>query len=141
MMKRFLSLFGLSALLFTSPAFGQSGGSFTITKSVIAGGGGSGSGGSFTLNGTIGQAAAGTTSTGGSFSLESGFWAGGNANVPQAPTQFDFDGDRKADFAVYRPAGGDWWRLNSGTNYATYSVTQFGINTDQIVPADYTGDG
>ena len=59
----------------------------------------------------------------------------------QRRTKFDFDGDSKADFAVYRPAGGDWWRLNSGTNYATYSVTQFGINTDQIVPADYTGDG
>ena len=33
----------------------QSGGTFTITKSVIAGGGGRTSGGTFTLDGTIGQ--------------------------------------------------------------------------------------
>jgi len=55
----------------------QSGGSFTITKSVIAGGGGSASGGSFTVDGTIGQAAAGTISNGGTFSVESGFGQAG----------------------------------------------------------------
>ena len=64
----------------------QSGGSFTITKSVIAGGGGSASGGSFTVDGTIGQAAAGTISNGGTFSVAAvlsgnqlnGSWGSGN---------------------------------------------------------------
>src|SRR5688500_19666884 len=49
--------------------FAQSGGQFTITKSVIAGGGGRASGGTFTVDGTIGQPVAGTNSTGGTFSL------------------------------------------------------------------------
>lgn len=51
----------------------QSGGTFTITQSVIAGGGGQSTGGAFTATGTAGQ---GTTdsSTGGAFTLKSGFW-------------------------------------------------------------------
>ena len=50
----------------------QSGGTFTITKSVIAGGGGSNStGGTFTVSGTMGQAAAGELSVGGQYSLAS----------------------------------------------------------------------
>ncbi len=52
----------------------QSGGTFTITKSVTAGGGGQSSGGTFVVDGTIGQALAGTTSGGGTFTVESGFW-------------------------------------------------------------------
>ena len=52
---------------------------------------------------------------------------------------FDFDGDRKADIAVFRPETGDWWVLNSsdGSN----SATHWGISSDTIVPADYDGDG
>ena len=50
----------------------QTGGSFNITKSVIASGGGNSSGGSNQLTGTIGQASTGV-STGGSFSLSGGF--------------------------------------------------------------------
>jgi hypothetical protein len=57
------------------PVLGQSGGTFSITKSVIAGGGGRSTGGTFTLDGTIGQPLAGTTSTGGTFDLKSGFWS------------------------------------------------------------------
>src|SRR5580765_7393832 len=60
------------------PLAGQSGGTFTITKSVSAGGGGTASGGTFSMDGTIGQPLAGTTSNGGTFSLQSGFWAGGS---------------------------------------------------------------
>lgn len=51
----------------------QSGGSFTITKSVISGGGAQSSGGSFSLSGIIGQPFAGDDSSGGSFSVNSGF--------------------------------------------------------------------
>ncbi|MCU1290920.1 MAG: repeat-containing protein [Acidobacteria bacterium] len=52
---------------------------------------------------------------------------------------FDFDGDGKADFSIYRPEVGEWWFLKSsdGGNAAA----QFGKGTDKPVPADYTGDG
>ena len=56
----------------SSPITAQSGGTFSITKSVIAGGGGRVAGGTFTVDGTIGQSVAGTTSAGGAFSLKSG---------------------------------------------------------------------
>jgi len=51
----------------------------------------------------------------------------------------DYDGDGKADIAVYRPSNGFWYRLNSrdGSFYAM----QFGVATDKPTPADYDGDG
>ncbi len=54
----------------------QTGGDFTITQSVIAGGGGqNAAGGTFSLDGTIGQTIAESVpSSGGSFTLRSGFW-------------------------------------------------------------------
>lgn len=45
-----------------------------IDKYVVAGGGGASTGGGFTLDGTIGQAASGGPLSAGSFSLTSGFW-------------------------------------------------------------------
>ena len=72
-MKNIRALFfGLA--LFSSISFGQSGGNYTITKSVIAGGGGHATGGTFTMDATIGQALAGGPSTGSTFNLISGFW-------------------------------------------------------------------
>jgi hypothetical protein len=67
--------------LLSSIVSAQSGGTFVIEKSVIASGGGNSSGGTFLLDGTIGQSFAGTTSSGGVFSLGSGFWAGSAAAV------------------------------------------------------------
>lgn len=54
---------------------------------------------------------------------------------------FDFDGDRKTDFGVYRPDASYWYILKSSTNSSTYYQAQFGIGEDILVPADYNGDG
>ena len=79
-MKRIiLVVLALGVLWNVVPA--QSGGSFEITKSVIAGGGNTASGGIFSISGTTGQCVAGTTSFGGMFELTGGFWAG-PAGVP-----------------------------------------------------------
>ena len=65
-------------------------------------------------------------------------------NPPTAPTEFDFDGDRKADIAVYR--GGAtasdpsfWYILRSSDNM--FQAVQFGADSDVIVPGDWNGDG
>ena len=51
----------------------SSGGAYSVTQKVIAGGGATSSGGSLELSGTIGQHDTGTSS-GGAFVLEGGFW-------------------------------------------------------------------
>jgi hypothetical protein len=48
---------------------------FTIDWHTIDGGGGTSTGGVFTVNGTIGQPDAGGPMTGGNYSLTGGFWA------------------------------------------------------------------
>ncbi len=58
----------------------QSGGTFEIKPSVIAGGGGSSSNGTTRIDGTIGQSVLGT-STGGTFSLNGGFWQSQPAGI------------------------------------------------------------
>ncbi len=59
---------------FPNVIFAQSGGSFEIKQSVIAGGGGSVVGGVFSLDGSIGQTLAGVNSNGSPFAVTSGFW-------------------------------------------------------------------
>jgi hypothetical protein len=52
----------------------QTGGDYTLTKSVISSGGGNLTGGSYALTGIIGQPDAGAL-TGGNYILRSGYWS------------------------------------------------------------------
>lgn len=54
---------------------------------------------------------------------------------PSIRPEFDFDGDFKSDFSVYRD--GVWYVQRST---AGFFATQFGIPTDKTVAADYDGD-
>jgi Metallo-peptidase family M12/FG-GAP-like repeat len=69
----------------------------------------------------------------------SNFVSGGSCLSEQSKARFDFDGDARADLAIFRPPTGEWWYLRSsdGANRAF----QFGNASDKLVPADYTGDG
>ena len=65
-------------------------------------------------------------------------------STPPTPTTLaavragDFDGDRKADVAVYRPSNGNWYIQLSGGGTKTYG---WGLSGDVPVPGDYDGDG
>ena len=51
------------------------------------------------------------------------------------------DGDGKTDMAVFRPSSGQWFLLNSSTNFATWTVFTWGAAGDVPVARDYDGDG
>jgi amino acid transporter len=67
----------LAWLIFSTggTAMAQTGGDYTLTRSVISGGGGELTGGSYTLAGTIGQPDAGAL-TRSNYTLGGGFWSG-----------------------------------------------------------------
>jgi hypothetical protein len=67
-------LFGFSARAQSTAVQPSSGGSFTLEKQVVAGGGNQMQQSSLNQTGTAGQPIAGYKSTGGNFSLYSGFW-------------------------------------------------------------------
>ena len=74
-MRNKILIFLLFPVLFNLNAFGQTGGNFTITQSVISSGGNQQTpGGIFSLDGTTGQSVGGNGSAGGVFSISSGFW-------------------------------------------------------------------
>ena len=75
-MKNKRIIFVFSTIIFlTANISAQTGGTFAITQSVIAGGGGQNSaGGVFSVDGTIGQTVAGNAVRNSPFAVTSGFW-------------------------------------------------------------------
>ena len=71
-------LAGLIALAGAAPALGQSGASFDVSWSTRDGGGGTSSGGGWSLSATVAQVDAGPGAgmSGGGWSLVGGFWPG-----------------------------------------------------------------
>lgn len=63
----------------------------------------------------------------------------GTSQTNSSRNNFDYDGDGKADLAIFRPADGNWYILKSSTN--TYTADHFGQDGDIPVSADYDGDG
>ena len=112
MMKNKYLVFCLISLILSMlmPIFAQSGGTFVIQKSVIAGGGGNSTGAAFVLDGTIAEAVAGATSSGGVFQLGGGFWGGGatastSVTVSGRVLTSDGRGLRNATVSITDPNG------------------------------------
>lgn len=80
-MKKNTSTTLLAALLIELGLSSLLGQSYSIDRFAIAGGGGTSTGGNFTLNGTLGQPDAGTMS-GGNYSLAGGFWGASQTPPP-----------------------------------------------------------
>jgi hypothetical protein len=61
---------------FIESALAQTGGSYDLSWSTVDDGGGTTSGGGYTLVGTVAQPDAGSALTGGDYTLTGGFWPG-----------------------------------------------------------------
>lgn len=65
----------------------------------------------------------------------------GSSRGCSPPAQVDFDGDRVAEFAVFRPSLGLWVFLQTGSEVQVVAVRQWGLPGDIPVAADFSGDG
>lgn len=82
-MKTILHLLALASMFAAAQSGAQP---FSLNGSVVAGGGGTATGGPFQITGTITQPEAGPRLTGGCFSIDPGFWgAYAVINTPGAP--------------------------------------------------------
>ncbi len=85
--KTLLGLVGLLALVLLSIIVVAADNGYDLSWWSIDGGGGASLGGSYTLDGTLGQPDAGSPSSGGGYTLAGGFWHG---SVIVQPGMFRF---------------------------------------------------
>ncbi len=105
-MKRGMTIMvAVGLLVGIRPLLAQTGGGYDLTWSTIDGGGGTSTGGGYSLSGTIGQpdASAASALTGGDLTLTGGFWG---TTLPACtsfvPADFDQDCDVDGDdFAAF----------------------------------------
>jgi outer membrane protein assembly factor BamB len=65
----------------------------------------------------------------------------GEGQFGDVPVPADYDGDGRADIAVWRPGDGNWYVIDSSTGQLQNPTPNLGIRGDMAAPADYDGDG
>jgi hypothetical protein len=122
-------------------AFSLGAQSYSVDWFKVSGGGGTGSNGQYSVNGTIGQTDAGGPMTGGNYSLTGGFWS--LISVVQTPgvpnLTLAFVGPNSV--SVSWPNTGSYTLLSNGnlatTNWVSYGgtvTTTNGISSVTITP-------
>ena len=127
-------------------AFGSwaSGQSYSINWYKVAGGGGSSTGGVYSVSGTIGQPDAGGPMTGGTFSLTGGFWALYAVQTPGAPLLRIFLTTTNTAVIAW-PAPSTGWNLEvnsnlSNTNWSPAGGTMILVGPEnQVIISPPTG--
>lgn len=111
-----------------SAELAASGGTFVLQKLVVAGGGGEMLQTNSVINGTSGQAIAGIRSSGGQFSLYSGFWTpenftptAANAIVGGRILTADGRGIKNAQISVTFPSGASIITLSNAFGYYRFA--------------------
>lgn len=123
----------LSGLAVTGLVAGHASAQITIDWYTIDGGGGTSSGGSFVVSGTIGQWDAGDAMTGGAFTVVGGFWAGAGGQPPciwqvaGCPSDYDNSGGSDGDDIIAFFA--DW---DAGAQCADVDLSG-GTDSDDVI--------
>jgi hypothetical protein len=122
----------------------QSGGIFSITQSVVAGGGGQNvTGGIFTADYTVGQTVAGDIATGSPYEIVTGFWASGPigiaGNVIYGNAIAGPPGPRFVSNVLISAAGSP--NISATTNFpgGAYSLSGFGAGAYTVTPSKTGG--
>ena len=103
------------ALLLAGGVLTASAQSYSIDWFTIDGGGGTSTGGVYSVSGTIGQPDAGGPMTGGNFSLTGGFWSLYAVQTPGAPL-LSIARTTTNTVAVFWPSPSTGWTLQQNTN-------------------------
>jgi len=105
---------------------------YSIDWFTIDGGGGTSTGGVYSVSGTIGQPDAGPAMTGATFTVLGGFWPGA---IPQGPhcgsADFNHDTDSGTDLDIE-----DFFRCIAGNCCATCDSADFNGDGDTATDAD-----
>lgn len=125
------------ALIAASIAISASAQNYSIDWFTIDGGGGTSSGGVYSLSGTIGQPDAGVTMTGGQYTLVGGFWALPFAvQEPGAPTlAIEPFGSGQARISWSPNTPGYILQENTDLNTGNWENSPSGSTNPAIVPA------
>jgi len=121
-----ISLFGVASLLLPGGALAQS---YNIDWHKVAGGGGSSTGATYSVSGTIGQPDAGGPMTGGGYSLTGGFWSLISlVQTAGAPKLFITHAGNTV--SVFWQNTGSWTlQQNSSLNAGSWATSGYGVST------------
>ena len=129
------------ALLVTSGVVTASAQNYSIDWYKVAGGGGTSTGGTYQVSGTIGQHDAGGPMTGGGYSLSGGFWSLYAVAMPGVPPLFITKNGPSTVLIWWLPGTGSFTLQTNGnaaisawTSYAGAISSNGGTNSLTITP-------